>query len=55
MRKKNNFIPFISHKPQVVKGFSTNVVLIPEPSTIILAGTGLFFLARRFRKHLCLH
>lgn len=32
-----------------------NVVLIPEPSTLILAVTGLFFLARRFRKHLSLH
>ena len=27
-----------------------NVVPIPEPSTFILAGTGLLFLARRFRK-----
>ena len=35
-------------------GLTFNVVLIPEPSTIILAGTGLFFLARRFRKHLSL-
>jgi len=30
---------------------SFDVVLIPEPSTLILAGTGLFFLARRFRRH----
>ena len=29
-----------------------NVVVIPEPSTFILAGTGLLFLARRFRKSL---
>jgi hypothetical protein len=36
-------------------GLTFNVVLIPEPSTIILSVTGLFFLARRFRKHLCLH
>lgn len=32
-----------------------NVVLIPEPSTIILVGTGLLLLLRRYRKYISAH
>jgi len=32
-----------------------NVVLIPEPSTLILAGTGLLLLLRRYRKYISAH
>jgi hypothetical protein len=32
-----------------------NVVLIPEPSTFILTGTGLLLLLRRYRKYISAH
>ncbi len=34
---------------------SVGVVLIPEPSTFILVGTGLLLLLRRYRKHMSAH